>query len=326
MSETAAGRDVRVLYVMGQDRSGSTILGSVLGSVDRFVHVGELRQLWFQGYIRGALCGCRLPTPDCPFWGRVVSSAGVPGPESADRVVALGKEVLRLRRFPANLRSTLDAGPRDLRTYAGLFGRLYRAVAELTGAEVIVDTSKHATQAAVVSILPGVDVRFVHLVRDPRATAYSWQRVKPDPGQGPEGRLWRRPTGASARAWILSNLAGDLVRRRHGDRSLLLRYEDFVADPGESLDAILSLLGVGPHRLPLLDQRTAEIRQGHSISGNPSRFLTGPVALRPDAEWVDRQSARDRLLVTALALPFLRRYGYPVRVPQRGTTRRREAA
>jgi hypothetical protein len=124
MSETAAGRDVRVLYVMGQDRSGSTILGSVLGSVDRFVHVGELRQLWFQGYIRGALCGCRLPTPDCPFWGRVVSSAGVPGPESADRVVALGKEVLRLRRFPANLRSTLDAGPRDLRTYAGLFGRL----------------------------------------------------------------------------------------------------------------------------------------------------------------------------------------------------------
>ena len=40
---------VRVLYVAGAGRSGSTVLANLLGEVPGFVSVGEVRFLWERG-------------------------------------------------------------------------------------------------------------------------------------------------------------------------------------------------------------------------------------------------------------------------------------
>lgn len=42
-------------------------------------------------------------------------------------------------------------------------------------------------------------------------------------------------------------------------------------------------------------------------------MLSGAVAIEPDEEWSAAISGRDRLMTTALALPLLRRYGFPIR-------------
>jgi hypothetical protein len=47
--------------------------------------------------------------------------------------------------------------------------------------------------------------------------------------------------------------------------------------------------------------------------GNPSRFVTGPVEIRSDDEWESNLKRRDSAVVTALTLPLLRFYGYPLR-------------
>jgi hypothetical protein len=48
----------------------------------------------------------------------------------------------------------------------------------------------------------------------------------------------------------------------------------------------------------------------HTVSGNPNRFETGAVELRPDREWISKMSPRNKALVTALTLPLLKHYGY----------------
>jgi hypothetical protein len=44
------------------------------------------------------------------------------------------------------------------------------------------------------------------------------------------------------------------------------------------------------------------------LSGNPSRFREGELILRADEAWRGQMSRRDRIIVTMIGLPFLRRY------------------
>ena len=80
---------------------------------------------------------------------------------------------------------------------------------------------------------------------------------------------------------------------------------DRIADlVGEAIDL----------RTSLPDGRRGVVHGTHSAWGNPNRFDTGAIELRPDDEWVRRMRASDRRVVTALNGPFLPHYGYSVRI------------
>lgn len=72
-------------------------------------------------------------------------------------------------------------------------------------------------------------------------------------------------------------------------------------------------LDLGPRDLTFIEGSSAQLETGHSVSGNPSRFDIGHVELRLDESWRTKLSPRDRRLVTAMTLPWLLRYRYPVR-------------
>jgi hypothetical protein len=317
---SAYPREASVLYIMGQDRSGSTVLGNVLGSMEGFAHVGEVRHLWADGFLRGGRCGCGRPVPECGLWADVADEALAGTDATPATVAAWGREIVRLRRLPRILRSTSGrSGWEAFDAYGAVTARLYRALARRTGAAVLVDSSKHPVHAALVSRLPGVEARFVHLVRDPRAVAHSWGRRKDDPQWGRDGTMWRRPAGAAARAWVLANLAAVRVRRAVGPgRSVLLRYEDVTSHPAGALRALAGLAGRPGASPPISTEHVAEIRGGHGVSGNPAKFRTGPVEIREDDEWLAGQTSRDRFVVTALTLPWLSRYGYRTRPARQG--------
>jgi hypothetical protein len=116
----------------------------------------------------------------------------------------------------------------------------------------------------------------------------------------------------------MANLASARVGRAVGPgRCVLLRYEDLTSHPAGALQAVAGLAGRPDAPLPLSGEREAEIRKGHVVAGNPTKFRTGPVEIREDDEWLAGQTPRDRLVVTALTLPWLSRFGYRA-LPARG--------
>ena len=118
----------------------------------------------------------------------------------------------------------------------------------------------------------------------------------------------------STLGWIYWNLAAEAVSNRHGNgKSMRLRYEDFMSSPQHVLRALADLVGERPAQLPFVADRTVQLGGNHTVSGNPSRFKVGVVELRDDDEWRARQGKLDHIIVTSMALPFLRRYGYAVR-------------
>jgi hypothetical protein len=62
----------------------------------------------------------------------------------------------------------------------------------------------------------------------------------------------------------------------------------------------------------------AELSTAHTVSGNPSRFTTGPVQIAADDRWRSASRGRDLAIVTAITLPLLRRFHYPLRPPGTG--------
>jgi Sulfotransferase family len=309
-AETTA---TKVLYVAGSGRSGSTILDRILGQLEGFFSVGELCNLWDRGLLANRRCGCGTPVRDCPTWKSILALGfGDPAEIDAARMVALRGRRVRARYIPAALAARRGAHAPGSDEFLDTLATLYRAVQHDTGCRVVVDSSKSPVYGRLLATLPSVDLHVLHLVRDPRATAWSWLRRKRLPDFGDDRLMQRQPPLKSAALWTLWQAATELFFRGAAGRYLRVRYEDFVRDPLAAVEAALGLVGEAPAGLPFTSGAAVELEPTHSVSGNPDRFRSGTVALRPDAEWATSMRRADRLLVTAVTWPLLLRYRYPL--------------
>ncbi|MDQ3317579.1 MAG: sulfotransferase, partial [Actinomycetota bacterium] len=194
---------VKVLYVAGLGRSGSTILANTLGQVDGFFSGGELNFIWKHALIENRLCGCGRPARGCPFWGPVFDE------EFGGRNEELAREMMRLQYSGARTRHIplmLTAGGTEkVRARLGKFldntGRLYGAIRSFSGSRVVVDTSKEPAYGYALGMVPGIDLRVLHLVRDPRAAAYSWAKKKRQPDSADREFMHQKTPTQSAVLW-----------------------------------------------------------------------------------------------------------------------------
>jgi hypothetical protein len=311
-----------VLYIAGTGRSGSTVLAGLLGEVEGVFAAGEVRYLWQRGLVEGRLCGCGIPVTACAVWTGILEAAASRGAEFRPEVMAdVLRRAGRIRHLPRLARrrpGTRGGGAAaPLSGIAGL-GELYRAIAEVTGSTVVVDSSKLPSYGRILDGLPGIDLRVVHLVRDPRGAAHSWSRRKPLADGAASSHMERIGPAKSAALWNVWNVvAASLLggTRRH---YLRVRYEDLVSDPAGTLRLILSLAGLGDRALPTDPEGGAILRPNHMVAGNPDRLRSGPIRLRADLRWRTEMRARDRRLVTAVTAPLLGHFGYPIRPGRAG--------
>jgi hypothetical protein len=303
---------VRVLYVGGAGRSGTTLLARILDGMPHFTAVGELIHLW-RGLSR-ELCGCGMRLVDCPFWTAVGKEAfGGWSAVSLEEMAALQRAVDRTRCIPLVLRpGPASAFRRRLATYLGVLERLYGALAVVGGDRIIVDTSKHPSRAFLLARLANVDVRIVHVVRSSQAVAYSAGRVRVRPEVvGRVQYMARSAPARSALEWVaynaLTEAAGAL-----GTPLLRLRYEDLAADLRREVGRVLEFADVAHDGTTLahVSGGGVRLRASHSVSGNPGRFMAGQIPVAEDVEWLRDSRPVDRALVTAVSWPLLVRYGY----------------
>jgi hypothetical protein len=305
---------VRVLFLGGLGRSGTTLLERVLGELPGVCPLGEVVHLWERDLRHGERCACGTPFGDCDFWRGVGEEAfGGWHHVDVDRILALRRSVERTRHVPRLAAGSVNS---DLVEYANYYARLYHAAASVSGAQVLVDSSKHAALAYCLRQAADVDLRVVHVVRDSRGVAYSWTKVVSRPEADGEAEMARYTPGRSALLWNTHNYAFGLLSRC-GVPVRRVRYEDVLADPPAALRALAAYAGLDPDGLDLSFLRRdpdgtdhAHLRACHSAAGNPMRFTVGTVPLRHDDAWREALRPRQRRLVAALTAPLLGAYGY----------------
>lgn len=306
-----------VLFLGGMGRSGTTLLERLLGDLPGVETLGELVHLWERGLRDDERCGCGEPFSSCPFW-RQVGDRAFGGWQRLDvgDVIALKQRVDRTRNVPRlGLPVLAPSVRRDLRRYLDLYERVYAAAAEVHGSAVVVDSSKHASLAYCLRWSRVIDLRVVQVVRDSPAVAYSWTRTV----QRPEA------TGAAGDSlgefmprygllkvvlrWTVDNSMFDLLRLLRVPVELL-RYEDLVDRPAATLERLAVHAGLAPGTSGTLHGDRLQVQPGHTVAGNPMRFVTGELVLRPDDRWRRRYPALKQRLVRTLTAPLRSRYGY----------------
>ncbi|CAG7606978.1 hypothetical protein LEUCIP111803_00977 [Leucobacter soli] len=309
------GGGATVLFIGGWGRSGSTLLECLLSELDGVTVLGEVVHLWERGLREGERCACGSPFPECPFWSEVGDVAfGGWANVDPDRLAVLKQAVDRQRRVIHTARRRLPRGIAPLvHEYASYYRRVYDAARRVTGARVLVDSSKEIPTALAVGHDPQVDLRVAHIVRDSRGVAFSWAKTVERP-ESPEGDLMTRYSPAKSTAyWISGNLLPEGLRYRRIPTSRL-RYEDLVARPQATVAGLWRELGLpGVADLPMTGPNEVHLHGTHSVAGNPMRFRRGRTVLRADVQWQTSLTRRDRRLVTAMSLPMLWRFGYPIR-------------
>lgn len=297
----------KVLFIGGYGRSGSTLLDRVLGQVPGFLSVGELRHVFQEGYLENRRCGCGEPFLECEFWRAVtVRAFGARREHELRQLAARKRRIDRWWLFPQlGWQLGTPRQRRTVRRYRQVLRSLYAAIAAESGAEVLIDSSKDVSHGyALRGLGAPIEPYVLHLIRDSRAVAYSWQRRKFNPGNG--GEMSRYSLLRTSVEWNLIN-ALTAFHRPTGARYTTLRYADFAADPAAAVEEVLRFLGEEGRPNPVSSERTVELAANHTAAGNPNRFYRGEVRIRPDEEWRRQMPARSRALVGALTLSGLRR-------------------
>ncbi|MCW3028222.1 MAG: putative sulfotransferase protein [Solirubrobacterales bacterium] len=267
----------QVIYVMGAGRSGSTILGVTLGNYGDVFYAGELD---------GWLVRSGEPQMDdaarVRFWSSVrerVDGAAELFGRTAELSLERSMSLFRIHRW------------RDRRRIRGPYRRvaedLYRAVSRVAGTPLIVDTSHYPLRARELQALDGIDLYLVYLMRDPQSVVASFNRK--DVAQYTKSTLT-----TNVYLWLTNLLCVWVFMRSPRDRRIVVRHEDFVADPQSVVRDVLRCVGVAapPPDFAALD--TGVAFQGNRV------IRSARAALKSEPERPRRRSA----ITTVLQLPW----------------------
>jgi hypothetical protein len=298
---------VRVVYIAGENRSGTTLLSRVIGAHYGNVAVGELFNFWGQWREGLELCGCGAPCRECAFWTEVLDDAFGSKGIDTDNVIALLGSVQRAWHLPYLLFPRLrpPGFRRRLRDYVAIIERLYQAIQRVSGCDVIVDSSKFGVYALALAESTELDVRLVHMIRDSRACAFSWRRLKREPTVGDRAiYLPRRSILRTAVIWNARNLLLAAVSHRF-TVSTIVRYEDFVLRPSTVVREVIERLDLAISETSLIDRDGAlTLPPNHIFAGNPDR-MNGVIHMHFDNGWRTRMPRWQQRLVYMLTVPTL---------------------
>jgi SAM-dependent methyltransferase len=311
--------DVKVLFLAGKGRSGGTLLASLLGQLPGFFNIGELNRLWDWGLVSNHRCGCGRPVQACPTWNAILEDADalLAGtdlvPLASARIDLAQAAVVRWPSVLKLLAAKPGVHPRwpELDRYTLASSAVYRSIIKLTGARVIIDSSRLPIEPIGLGLVPGVDVRVAQVIRDPRAVVYSWRRSRLLTDRDVEEYMPKFSASYSTLSWTARNLVVEAIRRRGPVPTI--QYDEIARDPAAVLRRLADFVGEPAGDMEFLTSAHATLAPTHSVGGNPVRMTSGAITIEPDEEWRHAISGRDRTVGTLLALPLLRRYGLPVR-------------
>ena len=292
---------LRVIYIGGIEHNGSTLLGLTLGNHPQIECIGELSQLPRLGWVGDHLCACGQTVVDCAYWGKVHEVWSDITEEQIEVLIAGEKIFDRNISFPRLLLEKHVQSPAFVK-YCNHTWALYEAIQQVSGKSVIVDTSKRVSRALALSLMKGIDLRLIHLVRDARGVAYSSAQPK---------RAAQRAWWKTAARWRAINgtyrVAGSIIGE---DKTILVRYEDFIAKPEQVINKIGRFIDIDLSSLAEVLSHGGALASGHIGIGNG--FLQGEqeIVLRRTIGWPEKMPLDEQRNVWRVTAGSMRHYGY----------------
>jgi hypothetical protein len=159
------------------------------------------------------------------------------------------------------------------------------------------------------------EAHFVFIVRDPRGSVFSGARRATRELLGAEGpRILDSEIIEFALYWRTVVTVCLRFARRHPERSIVLRFEDFLADPVRQLNRVFERTVGKPLDAASIDAALAELQGG--ATNDPEERYRG-LSAAPLGRWRRHLPADQAELIAALTWRVARAAGYDVEPPAR---------
>lgn len=307
-----AGTRIRYLCLPGSRFTGSTLLGFVLNEHPDCASIGAATGLIRRTDLTTYRCSCGALFRECEFWNHIATRTHELGYPvnvfqtnfwnthlrlSRNHLLnslmarSLGSD--RLNRLRDAIVSRTPGARAAILRMGWHSWSLATAVLERTGTSVFVDTARDHQRPKYLFDHPQLDVKVIHLVRDPRGNSASIMKHT-----GVD-------VATAARQWTRSNAEADRTRRHlPASAWMSLRYEELCADPGGTLDRITEFLGI-----PRMSLTHGFRNQENHIIGNKMR-MTGLGEIREDRSWESRLGVPELSTIARIAGPTSHDMGY----------------
>lgn len=306
--EAAVPMRPRLVYIVGVGPNGSTLLGRLLGRHPSAVSVGDLLQLP-ELAATGGVCGCGRLVSECDdFWVPVLAAA-FPGQRLAD--LADVRESIDSargqRQTLRTLRGFRTGGSAD--DAAAYLVRAVEAVGKVAGATHVIDASKELTPFVSLIRSGEVDVKVIHLVRDPRAIVSSRLRRERRSAFSPSTVATAVSTAAW---WELADLAAANVHRLGGFEIHEMLFENLLERPEETLEAACEFIGFESDDFgSVVNDRWMTLDRDHVLGSDDVPFETGSVPLPRAGRWRHEMGPASARFVSTLTSRGRTRRGLP---------------
>jgi hypothetical protein len=222
----AGPQRLKVIYIMGAARSGSSILGVVLGNCAGTFFAGELF-----GYLENS--GRGVGEREQSYWAALRERLpAVPEVLRDGRTASAFYKSVAL--FKPSLRR-IRTGPLRL-TFREHEATFLRALARDAGAEVLIDSSSYPLRAKELTDVDGLDIRLIYVLRDPRSVVASFT--------GSEWKFYNSKRRTNAYLAMTASVAMGIFLSHPRERRLLVRYEDLVREPEAAVRRVLEMAGM----------------------------------------------------------------------------------
>lgn len=303
----------KIIYIMGNSRSGSTFLDLLLGSHPDALSIGELFKLAKSGWQNNELCSCGSHLQQCSFWSTVSERWKELSGLDESQYMALKDQFYRSWYL---LKPSEFSKKKDFQTFIKAKQSFYQAIFEISGKNIIVDSSKNPIDAYFATLVPDTEVTLLHLVRDSRGVVWSMSKsFEQNLKKGVQHEIKATPIGQTIKSWLVSNLSCSYLGQVYPKDYIRLLYKDLMTKPQQVLDALSTKTGIDFTTCLADLEQGIEPGQRHVLAGNRLR-MDSKVSLSPDFAWKEGLAGQQKAVISLLTLPLLVHYGLLRREPR----------
>lgn len=304
---------MKLIYVIAQAHTGSTLLDCVLGTHPDFVSSGELRYINWQLYRTKKeissveaqnVCTCERSFRDCDYWSNVFKV--IKEKSEADIVTdPFSFDTAYFKQFAFQNREGVTPTFNDkikayvvrqwvemgfsykkllllepkIETWLGNNWLLYEAMAKVANRSIVVDSSKHLLIALLLQQYRPQDVYILFTHRTIEGLAASAKRWSNKKGQKYDINKVLKSKS------VFENRVAKYKSNVPGLKFLSTNYEDFVKQPASFLQKVVSWVGASEEYSQQEDGSFyIDPSQLHLVAGNPMRYK-GKQLVKNDLRW-----------------------------------------
>lgn len=282
-----------VVYIIGDNRSGSTLLDYLLSFYNNSCSLGELHQLnnYFNkdgiGIERNWECSCNKQVDKCVFWSKILDEVSFSKSFKTRFNFAESNWSLVSRNVhAANIKKALNKRDALLKgkNFAQNTWDLYHAVFKHSGKHLIIDSSKTASEAFFLNKYRRGNIKFIILEREIAAVAYSKLKrtIENSDIYNIKAKSISQYIVGSYKILRRNRIIGEFIERGSEHTVVKrIKYHNLANSPKDTIDEISSFLGIQKFDIPTETNR--QQKELHVLSGSPSRHSRAPI--RVDQRW-----------------------------------------